>query len=424
MGQTITQKILARVAEQRSVDAGTNYFVKPDYMVAYDFPGYTDRFFAQMKDDFGITKVTDPDRYVLFIDHLLTNKDAKEQEIHQVTRDWAEQNGVNLHEGDGIGHQVAAELGYATPGTFLIHFDGHISSLGAFGALGMGVRRDLLEGWITGGIYLDVPASTRFHLDGAFAPGVESRDLIHHIIGQIGADGAAFQVMEYTGPGAESMPLGHRQSLCGMAMFAGGVSAIFNPDELSLEYSRKVARREFTPLYSDPDAEYTATYAVNLDDLSPQVVLPGSARAANTRDISQVEGQALTRAFIGSCASGRIEDIRSAADVLRGKKVASHIELNVVPTSRRIYEQAEEEGLLQTLRDAGAQVVDSSCDFCFGYAKPLAEGEQCISTGVLNISGRMGSSRSEIYMGSAATVAASALAGHIADPRDVVEGGR
>lgn len=424
MGQTITQKILARVAEEKSVEAGENHFVKPDYMVAYDFPGYTDRFFKQMKDDFQITQVADPDRYVLFIDHLLTNKDAKEQEVHQVTRDWARANGVNLHEGDGIGHQVAAELGYATPGSFLIHFDGHISSLGAFGALGMGVRRDLLEGWITGGIYLDVPASTRFHLDGTFAPGVESRDLIHHIISRIGADGAAFQVMEYTGPGAESMPLGHRQSLCGMAMFAGGVSAIFNPDDLSLEYSRKVARKEFEPLYSDPDATWTARYDINLDDLSPQVVLPGSARAANTQDISAVEGESLTRAFIGSCASGRIEDIRSAADVLRGKKVADHIELNVVPTSRRIYEQAEQEGLLQTLRDAGAHVVESSCDFCFGYAKPLTEGEKCISTGVLNISGRMGSSRSEIYMGSAATVAASALAGHIADPRNVVEGGR
>ncbi len=420
MGQTITQKILARVGDRDHVVPGENYPVRPDYMIAYDFPGYTDRFFAQMKQDFGITKVAEPDRYVLFIDHMLTNKNEREDEVHKVTRDWAMENGVHFHEGEGIGHQVAAELGYAMPGHFLIHFDGHISSLGAFGALGMGVRRDLLEGWVTGGIHLDVPASTRFHLTGSFAPGVESRDLIHQIISEIGADGVAFQVMEYTGPGAEQMALGQRQALCGMAMFAGGVSAIFNPDDLSLEYSRKVARKDFEPLYSDPDAEYTARYDFDLDALSPQIVMPGSARAANTRDVSEAAGQSIQRAFIGSCASGRIEDIRSAAGVLKGRKVAPGVELNVVPTSRRIYEQAESEGLLQTLRDAGAHVVESTCDFCFGYAKPLEPGEACISTGVLNISGRMGSPDADIYMSSATTVAASALTGRIADPREVV----
>ena len=191
MGQTITQKILARVGDRDAVTPGENYPVRPDYMIAYDFPGYTDRFFKQMREDFGVTKVAEPDRYVLFIDHMLTNKNEREAEVHQVTRDWAHENGVHFHEGEGIGHQVAAELGYAMPGSFLLHFDGHISSLGAFGALGMGVRRDLLEGWVTGGIHLDVPASTRFHLTGSFAPGVESRDLIHRIISDIGADGVA-----------------------------------------------------------------------------------------------------------------------------------------------------------------------------------------------------------------------------------------
>ncbi|NYD59533.1 3-isopropylmalate/(R)-2-methylmalate dehydratase large subunit [Nocardioides marinisabuli] len=421
MGQTITQKILARVAEREHVGPGENHAVRPDYMIAYDFPGYTDRFFRQMEEDFGMTQVAEPDRYVLFVDHMLTNNDAREAEVHKVTRDWAHKNGVHFHENEGIGHQVAAELGYARPGTFLIHFDGHISSLGAFGALGMGVRRDLLEGWVTGGIHLDVPASTRFHLTGGFAPGVESRDLIHQIISDIGADGVAFQVMEYTGPGAESMPLGHRQSLCGMAMFAGGVSAIFNPDEMSLEYSRGVTDRDLGPLYSDPDAVYTARHDYDLDQLSPQVVLPGSARSSHTVPVGDVAGQSINRAFIGSCASGRIEDIRAAAEILEGKKVASGIELNVVPTSKRIYDQAESEGLLTVLRDAGAQVVDSSCDFCFGYAKPLAAGESCVSTGVLNISGRMGSPDSEIYMGSASTVAASALAGRLTDPREAVQ---
>jgi 3-isopropylmalate/(R)-2-methylmalate dehydratase large subunit len=325
-----------------------------------------------------------------------------------------------VHEGVGIGHQVAAELGYAMPGTFLVHFDGHVSGLGAFGALGWGVRKDLLEAWVTGAVYLDVPASTRFHLDGRFALGVDNRDLIHHIISTYGADACAHQVMEYVGPGAEAMSIDRRQGLCAMAMFTGAVSAIFNPDELSLAYSKKVARREFEPVYSDPDAEYSATHSIDLDALSPQVVLPGSAKSSNTHPVEDLVGTELQHAYIGSCASGRIEEIRAAAEILKGKKVAAGVKFNVVPTSQRIYEQAESEGLLAILAEAGARVSGASCDFCVGYASPLEPGDKCISTGVLNISGRMGSTEAEIYMGSAYTVAASALAGHIVDPREVM----
>jgi 3-isopropylmalate/(R)-2-methylmalate dehydratase large subunit len=418
--RTITEKILARAAGLDDVRAGQNHPFRPDYMVAYDFPGYTDLMFKQMHDDFGITRVDDPERYLIFIDHMLSNGDGREKEVHDVTRRWGDFYGITVHEGRGIGHQVAAEMGYALPGSFLIHFDGHISGLGAFGTLGWGVRRDLLEAWVSGRIFLDVPASTRFELTGSFAPGVDNRDLIHEIIARVGADGCAHQVMEFTGPGAAAMSIGRRQGLCGMAMFTGAVSAIFNPDELSLEYANRVARAEFEPLYSDPGARYSASHAIDLDELRPRVVLPGSARAANTIGVDEAAGTSITKAFIGSCASGRIEDIRAAAEVLRGRRVAPGVQLNVVPTSQTIHRQAEEEGLLDVLREAGAEVAISSCDFCFGYAKPLREGENCISTGVLNISGRMGSPGASIYMGSAYTVAASAVAGHIADPREVV----
>lgn len=419
MGSTITEKILARAAGREVVRPKENHPIRPDYMIAYDFPGYTDVMFRQMRDDFGISKVSDPERYVLFIDHMNTRGNEHEQEVHRVTREWGALNGVEVHEGLGIGHQVSAELGYAMPGKFLVHFDGHISGLGAFGALGWGIRKDLLEAWVNGAVYLDIPASTRFHLTGAFAPGIDNRDLIHHIIATTGADGCAHQVMEYTGPGAESMSIDRRQGLCAMAMFTGAVSAIFNPDALSLEYAASVARAEYEPLYSDSDAEYAATHTINLDTLSPQVVLPGSAKSSNTHDITEVVGTVVQHAYIGSCASGRIEEIRAAADFLRGRRVADGVRLNVVPTSEKIYQQAEDEGLLQTLRDSGAHVAKSSCDFCFGYAAPLQPGERAISTGVLNISGRMGSTDAEIYMGSAYTVAASALTGVITDPREV-----
>lgn len=420
MGSTITEKILARAGGLDAVLPGQNAPFRPDYMIAYDYPGYTDVMFRQMAEDFGIDTVKEPERYVLFIDHMTTRNNERELEMHNVTRDWGRKNGVEVHEGLGIGHQVAAELGYAVPGKFLIHFDGHISGLGAFGALGWGVRKDLLEAWVTGAVYLDVPASTRIHLDGAFANGVDNRDLIHHFIATHGADACAHQVIEYVGPGAKAMSIGRRQGLCAMAMFTGAVSSIFNPDEESLNYVSQVARTDYEPLYSDPDAEYSATHSVDLDALSPQVVLPGSAKSSNTKPVGDLVGTPLQHAYIGSCASGRIEEIRAAAEILKGKKVAPGVRFNVVPTSQKIYQQAQSEGLLDILAEAGARVAGASCDFCVGYASPLEPGDRCISTGVLNISGRMGSTDAEIYMGSAYTVAASALAGHIVDPREVV----
>lgn len=413
VGATIAEKILARAAGVASVRAGDNLPVRPDYMIAYDFPGYTDVMFRQMHDDFGIRELAEPERYVVFIDHMLTRGDDREQEVHQVTRDWCAYYGIALHEARGIGHQVMAELGYARPGNFLIHFDGHISGAGAFGALGWGVRRDLLEAWVSGQIFLDVPASTRFELTGEFRPGVDSRDLVHRIIGDHGADGCAHQVMEFGGPGARAMSIDHRQGLCGMAMFTGAVSAVFEPDATSLEHARRAGGDGFVPQSPDADADYRAVHHYDLSTIVPQVVLPGSARSANTRDAADLDGTTVTKAFIGSCASGRIEDIRAAALVLDGRKVAPGVELNVVPTSDAVHDRAEDEGLLDVLRAAGAQIARSSCDFCFGYQKPLQPEENCISTGVLNISGRMGSTDANIYMGSASTVAASAVAGRI-----------
>jgi 3-isopropylmalate/(R)-2-methylmalate dehydratase large subunit len=415
MGQTITEKILSRATDRDAVRAGENHAVQPARMIAYDFPGYTDVMFRQMRDDFGITELDDPSRYIVFIDHMLTKNNEREDEVHQVTRDWCEFYGIELHEGQGIGHQLTAELGLAIPGDFLVHFDGHISGVGAFNALGWGIRRDLIEAWVTGQIHVDIPATTRFDLVGEFPDGVDSRDLVHTIIEMVGADGCAHQVMEFGGPGAASMKIDHRQGLCGMAMFSGAVSAVFEPDEMSMAYARDVSRHDFDPVYPDADAEYAARYEIDLSTLVPRVVRPGSARSGNTATAVELAGTPITRAFIGSCASGRIEDLRAAALVLDGQTVAPTVELNVVPTSRKVLQQAEDEGILDVLRSAGAKIAISSCDFCFGYQQPLQAGENCISTGVLNISGRMGSPDANIYMGSPYTVAASAVSGTIVE---------
>ncbi|MEH6819851.1 MAG: aconitase family protein [Dietzia psychralcaliphila] len=415
MGFTIAEKILARTTDQATVHAGENHAVRPSRMIAYDFPGYTDVMFRQMHEDFGITRLEDPSRYVVFIDHMLTRKDQRETEVHQVTRDWCEFYGIELHEAEGIGHQLTAELGLATPGDFLVHFDGHISGVGAFNALGWGIRRDLIEAWVTGQVHVDIPRTTRFELTGTFPDGVDSRDLVHTIIELVGADGCAHQVMEFGGPGARDMAIDHRQGLCGMAMFTGAVSAIFEPDDVSIAYATEVARGEFEPVYPDADATYAARHSIDLSTLVPRVVRPGSARVANTSTAAELEGTPITRAFIGSCASGRIEDLRAAALVLDGQKVAPTVELNIVPTSKKVFAQAEAEGILDVLRTAGATIAESSCDFCFGYQQPLQPDENCISTGVLNITGRMGSPEANIYMGSPYTVAASAITGTIGE---------
>ncbi len=413
MPQTIVEKILARTARRDEVHAGENLPCRPDHMIAYDFPGYTDVMFRQMHDDFGITELAEPERYLVFIDHMLTRGDRREEDVHRVTREWCDYYGITLHEADGIGHQVMAERSYAAPGRFLIHFDGHISGAGAFNALGWGVRRDLLEGWVKGELFLDIPATTRFELVGEFQPGVDSRDLVHEIIARLGADGCAHQVMEFGGPGARTMKIDHRQSLCGMAMFTGAVSAIFEPDELMLEHVGRLTDGPVEPVRPDADATYAAVHTIDLTQLRPRVVTPGSARSANTMHAEDLADTRVTKAFIGSCASGRIEDIRAAASVLDGRTVAPGVTLNVVPTSQAVHDQAEREGLLDVLRDAGARIARSSCDFCFGYERPLEPEDVCISTGVLNISGRMGSTDAGIYMGSAFTVAASAVNGRI-----------
>jgi 3-isopropylmalate/(R)-2-methylmalate dehydratase large subunit len=282
----------------------------------------------------------------------------------------------------------------------------------------MGIRRDLLPAWVTGEVWLDVPASQRFTLTGALQPGVLSRDLLHHIIGEIDADGCVDQVMEFTGPAARSVSLDGRAALCGLAMFTGAVTAVFNPDALSLDFARRRARRAFTPVESDPDAEYAVDHECDLAAIEPQVVEPPSPR--NSRPIAAMEGTPVTQGYIGSCASGRLEDIRAAAEVLEGRQVARGFKLYVVPTSNQIMAQAAAEGLLEIVLEAGGYVAGPSCDFCFGHAGALAPRDVCISTGTLNIPGRMGSFDARIYLGSAYTVAASAIEGRIADPRRYV----
>ena len=415
MSSTIAEKILARVSGQDIVTPGDEIKAKPDFVIAYDFPGYTDVIFRQMKEEFGIDRVADPDRFALFIDHMVPAVSPKEEDLHQITRDWGHQNNVPVYERRGIGHHVASELGYSVPGAFAVHFDGHISQMGTFGTLAMGLRKHLLEAFVKEHIKIRVPETVRVNLNGRLRDGVMARDVFHHIVRVLGPSACRFQVLEIGGDALPHISLDGRQTINCLAMFTGAVTSIMNPDEDALGYVKDRARIDLDPVYSDPDASYAAVHDIEISDLEPVVVVP--PRPSNTRNLVEHEGTEVHVGYLGSCASGRIEDLEVAARILRGREIKNGFQLNIVPTSQEIMEQAAKKGLLTDLIASGAYVASSSCDYCFGRAGVMTAGQRAVSTGTLNVRGRMGSPDSEIFIMNAAAVAASALEGKITDPR-------
>ncbi|MBP6897398.1 3-isopropylmalate/(R)-2-methylmalate dehydratase large subunit [Pseudacidovorax sp. 1753] len=415
MPQTMTEKILARVAGLPAVKAGDEILARPDFVIAYDFPGYTDVFFKEAREEFGVEKVTSPERFVLFIDHMVPAAAPKEEELHRVTRAWGAEQGVPVHEREGIGHQVSAELGYATPGAFAVHFDGHVSQLGAFGTLAFGARKSVLETFVSEKMALTVPATVKVELTGTLQPGVMARDVFHHMVRVMGPSSCRFKVVELSGPVIDTMSIEGRQTICGQAMFLGATTMLIAPDAKTLAYTRERAKIALEPVYPDADAVYERVVQIDVSALEPIVVAPPSP--ANTRDLADYAGLEVHTGYLGSCASGRLEDLRAAADVLRGKRIKPGFQLHVVPTSQAIMSQAAREGLIATLVDAGAFISSSSCDYCYGRIATMADGQRAVSTGTLNTPGRMGSSDTEIFLCNAAVVAASALEGRIADPR-------
>lgn len=416
----MTEKILARASGRTSVRPGDEVEARPDFVISYDFPGYTDVFFRETRQDFGIERVARPERFVLFIDHMVPAATPKEEELHRQTRAWGAEQGVPVHERKGIGHQVSAELGYATPGAFVVHFDGHVSQLGAFGAYAFGARKGVLEGFVSETLALSVPATVRIELHGTLQPGVMARDVFHHLVRVMGPSSCAFKAVELAGPVIDAMSIEGRQTLCGQAMFLGATTMLIAPDAKTLAYMQGRARLDLEPVHPDPDAVYERVVHIDVSDLAPIVVVPPSP--ANTRDLAEHLGTEVHVGYLGSCASGRLEDLRAAAQVLRGRQVAPGFQLNVVPTSQAIMAQAAREGLIETLVEAGAFVSSPSCDYCYGRIATMADGQRAVSTGTLNTPGRMGSVDSEIYLCNAAVVAASALEGRIADPRPYLEG--
>lgn len=413
MGMTIAEKILSRAAG-RAVRPGDEVLARPDFVLAYELRGYTDTYFRDMKT-FGAGKLDHPKRFAIFIDHRVPAKVPEDEALHVATRAWCAENGVALFDRVGIGHQVAAEAGYAVPGSFSVHFDGHISQLGAFGALAMGLRADVFEAFVRTGVSLTVPATTLVRLKGKPGHGVMARDVFHHLLYRHGTRFAAFQVLEYGGEGLSAISMEGLQTLTGLAMFTGAVSAVAAPSVEAVAFATRHAQAQVPPAYADDDATYAKVLDIDLADVQPMVVLPPSP--ANAKPLMDHIGIPMDAGYLGSCASGRLEDLHAAAAVLRGRHVHPGFSLHVVPTSQAIMAAAAADGTLTILIEAGAFVSSPSCDYCSGNIATVAPGQKAVSTGTLNVPGRMGSPDADIFLCSAATVAASALEGRLADPR-------
>ena len=410
----MTEKILARASGRPHVRPGDEVEARPDFVISYDFPGYTDVFFREARE-LGVERVQDPKRFVLFIDHMVPAATPKEEELHRGTRAWGADQGVPVHERKGIGHQVSAELGYATPGAFVVHFDGHVSQLGAFGVYAFGARKGVLEAYVSETMAIRVPPTVKIVLTGTLRPGVMARDVFHHLVRVMGPASCAFKAVELAGPVIDAMSIEGRQTICGQAMFLGANTMLIAPDARTLEWVQGRAQLDLAPVYPDADAVYERVVTVDVSALEPIVVVPPSP--ANTRDLSEHVGLEVHAGYLGSCASGRLEDLRAAAEVLRGRQIKPGFQLHVVPTSQAIMAQAAREGLIATLVEAGAFISSPTCDYCYGRIATMADGQRAVSTGTLNTPGRMGSVDSEIYLCNAAVVAASAIEGRIADPR-------
>ena len=412
----MTQKILARRAGLPSVKAGQLIEADLDLVLGNDI---TAPVAIREMNRFRKEGVFDKDKIALVPDHFVPAKDIKSAENCKCVREFAHRNKItNYFEVGqmGIEHALLPEQGLVTPGDVIIGADSHTCTYGALGAFSTGVgSTDMAAGMATGKAWFKVPSAIQFHLTGKLSPKVSGKDVILHIIGMIGVDGALYQSMEFTGPGVGELSMDDRFTISNMAIEAGGKNGIFPVDEKTLAYEKEHGAAEGVIFEVDPDAEYEKTYEINLSEIKPTVSFPHLPENAKTFD--EIPEIRIDQVVIGSCTNGRISDLRSAAAILKGRHVAEGMRCIVIPATNRIYLEALKEGLIETFIQAGAVVSTPTCGPCLGgYMGILAAGERCVSTTNRNFVGRMGDTTSEIYLASPATAAASAIAGVIADP--------
>lgn len=417
MGMTMTQKILAAHAGLECVEAGQLIEADLDLVLGNDI---TSPVAIKEMQKMKVDGVFDKDKIALVPDHFVPNKDIKSAEHCKCVREFAYRNEItNYFEVGqmGIEHALLPEKGLTVPGDVIIGADSHTCTYGALGAFSTGVgSTDMAAGMATGKAWFKVPAAIKFVLTGKPAKWISGKDIILHIIGMIGVDGALYKSMEFVGDGIKHLTMDDRFTIANMAIEAGGKNGIFPVDELALAYIKEHSTKKYTVYEADEDAVYEETYTIDLSALKPTVAFPHLPE--NTKTVDEIkEDIKIDQVVIGSCTNGRLDDLRIAAKILEGKKVAKGLRCIVIPATQKIYMQAMEEGLLKIFIEAGAVVSTPTCGPCLGgYMGILAEGERCVSTTNRNFVGRMGHVDSEIYLASPAVAAASAVTGKISCP--------
>jgi 3-isopropylmalate/(R)-2-methylmalate dehydratase large subunit len=417
----IAEKILASASGKSEVKPGDIIDAKVDKAMINEITG---PLAIQAFKEIGTPKVWDKKRVVMILDHHVPADSVKSAELHRIMRAFAKEQGVQLFYDVGHGgvcHQVMVEKGHVLPGELVVGADSHTCTYGCVGSFATGIGSTEMAGvFATGTIWLKVPSSIRIVVEGKFQKSVAPKDLILHVIGEVGADGANYRAVEFTGSAISGIGMSGRMTICNMTVEMGAKTGLINPDKVTLEYVKTVTDEPFKVLTSDPDATYEKTVEVNLDKLTPQVACPHSVD--NVKPVKDVEGTKIDQAFIGSCTNGRLEDLELAAKFLKGRKVAKDVRLIVTPASQEVYMQALQRGLFEVFVKAGGFVCNPTCGACFGgHMGLLTADEVCVSTSNRNFVGRMGSPEAQIYLASPATVAASAVAGKIVDPADFQE---
>ena len=416
MAMTLAERILARASGRDSVSAGEFVVAEIDLALLHDI--FAARVFDTLAE-VGVAGVFDPDRIAVVIDHLVPAPSPEAAEVHQRIRRHVARLGITAFydAGEGICHQLLPEQGHIRPGMLVVGTDSHTTTYGALAAGGTGIgTSDMVYALATGRLWFRVPETIRYEFTGALQPMVTWKDVILHLAGRFGSDGAQYRSMEFGGPGAALADMSSRLTVANMAVEMGAKFGMFAADAVTAAYLQDDdVDLGWRP---DPDASYEAVHDVDLSGLSPQVALPHDV--GNVRSVEAVGEIRIDQAFIGTCTNGRIEDLQAAAEILRGRHIASGVRLLVAPASRQILLQAIEDGTIATLVSAGAAVLAPGCGPCFGgHGGLLAPGERCIGTHNRNFIGRMGSAEAEIYLASPATVAASAVTGTITDPRSM-----
>jgi homoaconitate hydratase family protein len=417
MGKTFAEKVLGSKAG-KSVTAGEIVVVEPDKLLSHDNTAAIAKTFKS----FGIQRVKYPERLVVVLDHCVPAATDAYAQNHSEVRSFVKAQGIpyfyDIHA--GVCHQVLPEKGHALPGRLILGSDSHTTTYGALGAFAAGIgRTEMAALYATGELWLMVPDSIEIRLNGALPRGVFAKDIILHIIGKIGADGALYASVEFTGEVTTGMSVSERFTLCNMAAEMGAKNAFVPPDETTRKWLTERTTDIFEALYSDPDASYAQRMEIDVSRLEPVAACPHSVD--HVKPVSAIAGTEIHQALIGTCTNGRLDDLQIAAEILRGRRIAPQVRLLIFPASQEVYRAAIKDGTIETFIDAGAVIMNPGCGPCLGaHEGALASGEVCISTSNRNFQGRMGCRDSFIYLASPATVAASAIFGRITDPREVL----